>query len=57
VARVPRIALEVALGRELAREAILASQRVTPRVLRETGFTFADPTVDQLLTSALRQSR
>jgi uncharacterized protein len=57
VARVPHLALEVALGRELAREAILASQRVTPRVLRETGFTFADPTVEELLTSALRQSR
>lgn len=38
---VPRLALEVVLGAEAARETALVSQRVVPRVLLDSGFRFA----------------
>lgn len=47
---VPALALEVLFG-EMAREALLASQRVIPRKLAAAGFVFGDP----VLGPALRQ--
>ena len=43
--RVPAPALKLALGGELVDEALLASQRVLPRVLLEQSFAFAHPTL------------
>ncbi|MFZ1062031.1 MAG: TIGR01777 family oxidoreductase [Acidimicrobiales bacterium] len=43
IATVPAPALRLVLGRELTDEAVLASQRVTPHVLMESGFAFHDP--------------
>jgi uncharacterized protein (TIGR01777 family) len=41
--RVPKIALRIALGREMADELVLTSQRVIPRRLLESGFSFVSP--------------
>lgn len=54
MARVPAIALKVVLGAELATDALLASQRVVPKVLTEDGFSFSDPDIATILTSSLR---
>lgn len=53
VAVVPAFALELALGHDLAHEAVLASQRVLPRRLLEQGFTFRDPDAAAILARAL----
>ncbi len=53
LAPVPRAALALVLGRDLADEAVLASQRVVPRALTESGFAFRHPDLDAILTSAL----
>ncbi len=53
LAPVPRSALALALGRDLATEAVLASQRVVPRALEESGFHFRHPDVDAILGAAL----
>ncbi|HMD46345.1 MAG TPA: TIGR01777 family oxidoreductase [Acidimicrobiales bacterium] len=53
VLSVPVPVLDVAFGREMAREFVLASQRVTPARLLEVGHRFAHPTVDEALTAAL----
>lgn len=50
---VPAAALRLVLGRELADEAVLASQRVLPAVLTEAGFRFAHPDIDAGLAAAL----
>jgi uncharacterized protein (TIGR01777 family) len=50
---VPRLALEATLGRELVREALLASQRVRPARLTEAGFAFEHPTLEEALTAVL----
>ena len=50
---VPRLALEVALGREMAREMLLASQRVEPAVLGRTGFVWHHPRLDEALRAEL----
>jgi uncharacterized protein (TIGR01777 family) len=47
----PAFALRTVMGRELADEALLASQRARPGVLERTGFTFREP----LLEGALRR--
>jgi uncharacterized protein (TIGR01777 family) len=47
--RVPAVALRVALGREMANELLLVSQRVVPRRLLETGFEFVAPEVASAL--------
>ena len=52
VAAVPAFALELMFG-ELAREALLASQRMAPARLQEVGFTFEHPELGPLLTSLL----
>ena len=53
LARVPRAALRVALGRELADNTVLTSQRVVPRALSESGFRFTASTVEEVVASAL----
>jgi uncharacterized protein (TIGR01777 family) len=50
---VPKVALRVLLGHQLADELLFASQRVTPDVLRRSGFTFEHATVDAALAAAL----
>jgi len=49
---VPRLAMKLAFG-EMARDTILASQRVAPRRLLEWGFEFACPTLESALRQAL----
>jgi uncharacterized protein (TIGR01777 family) len=49
---VPRIALELTLGR-MARETVLASQRVVPTRLVESGFRFEHPTIVSALAAVL----
>jgi uncharacterized protein (TIGR01777 family) len=48
----PAFALRVFLG-EMAREALLASQRVVPAKLTSAGFQFAHPTVNEAIAAAL----
>jgi uncharacterized protein (TIGR01777 family) len=50
---VPSAALRIALGTELADAVALASQRVAPTALVESGFTFESPDVATILSSAL----
>ena len=53
VLRVPSLALELALGRELARNTVLTSQRVTPHALLESGFVFAGKNIEEIISSEL----
>jgi uncharacterized protein len=50
---VPAVALRVALGREMANELILASQRVVPQRLLSSGFAFCHPDASSALAWAL----
>lgn len=50
---VPRAALAVALGREMAGETALVSQRVLPHRLETSGFAFAHPVLDEALAAVL----
>jgi uncharacterized protein (TIGR01777 family) len=50
---VPGFGLNVVLGAELAVEAVLASQRVLPKTLTETGFSFDDPDIASIIDAAL----
>jgi len=43
----------MALGREMADEMVLASQRVLPERLQASGFSFDHPSVDQAIAAAL----
>lgn len=52
IAPVPRIALRLLFG-ELADVALLASQRVRPAALIESGYRFRNPTVEDALRAAL----
>jgi uncharacterized protein (TIGR01777 family) len=52
-AAVPRPALRAALGRELADEVVLASQRVLPARLEGAGFNFRDPEIEGALKAVL----
>ena len=54
VLRVPAAALAVALGPQLAHEAVLASQRVQPARLIDRGFRFTCPTTPEILVAAMR---
>lgn len=45
---VPPAALAIALGKECAEEMLLASQRIVPRRLLESGFTFHDTTISAI---------
>ncbi len=49
---VPSVALRLTLG-QLAEEALLASSRVEPRVLREAAFTFRHPQLENALRAVL----
>jgi uncharacterized protein len=51
--RIPAVALDLALGRELVADAVLASQRVVPTALLEGGFIFESPSIETVLASAL----
>ena len=51
--RVPSSALRLVLGRELADNTVLTSQRVVPAALTASGFTFRDATIDRIVASAL----
>lgn len=51
--RIPSSVLRVVLGRELVSDAVLASQRVVPTALLESGFTFEDSNIPQILSSAM----
>lgn len=53
LAAAPAAALRLALGREMADELLLISQRVMPDRLVTSGFTFDDPTVRQAIDRAL----
>lgn len=53
VLAVPRLALHVALGRELTDVALLASQRVRPARLLASGYRFAHPDVGPALRALL----
>ena len=55
--RVPRLAIRAAMGPEMADELSLSSTRVVPKRLAESGFTFADPTIDVALRSLLAPDR
>ncbi len=49
----PLTALKLRYGDELVRELLCSSQRVEPRVLHETGYTFRHPRLDDALHAAL----
>ncbi|HUO49426.1 MAG TPA: TIGR01777 family oxidoreductase [Acidimicrobiales bacterium] len=51
--RVPRAALRLALGGDMADEVVLASQRVVPARLLAAGFTFAHPELGGALAAAM----
>lgn len=51
--RIPSSLLRVALGRQLVDDAVLASQRVLPRALHESGFRFEHPDIQSVLASAM----
>ncbi len=51
VFRVPRLAIRAAMGPEMADELSLSSTRVVPTRLLESGFAFADPTLDVALAN------
>lgn len=53
IAAVPAFVLRTVLGREMADSTVLASQRVEPRVLQSSGFTFRWPTVRAMLAFEL----
>jgi uncharacterized protein (TIGR01777 family) len=50
---VPRFALRLLLGREMADELLFVSQRVEPQVLSQAGFEFAHATIDGGLQAAM----
>jgi uncharacterized protein (TIGR01777 family) len=49
----PAFALRLALGRDLADEALLSSQRLVPALLERTGFRFGDPELEPALRRLL----
>ena len=53
VFRVPRLAIRAAMGPEMADELSLSSTRVLPRRLLDSGFAFADPTIETALAALL----
>jgi uncharacterized protein (TIGR01777 family) len=50
---VPKLALEVALGGEMARELLLSSQRALPTRLLDSGYTFVHPEIGHALSAGL----
>jgi hypothetical protein len=54
VMRIPALALKVALGSQLTRDVVLASQRVVPLVLSEGGFVFNNPDLHAIISEVVR---
>lgn len=52
--RVPALAIRALMGAEMADLTVLASQRVKPQVLLESGFRWRHPTLESMLGSAAR---
>lgn len=52
---VPRWAMELALGQDMARETALVSQRVLPSRLLDLGYGYLNPTLDSGLEAALSE--
>jgi len=50
---VPRFALEIILGAEMAHEVVLSSTKVLPDRLTESGFTFRQNTISEIFKAAL----
>jgi uncharacterized protein (TIGR01777 family) len=50
---VPAFALRAAMGKQMADELLLASQRVVPKRLLEAGFEFAHPTIDDVVRAGV----
>lgn len=55
VASVPALALRIAIGREMAEETVLSSQRVLPKRLLESGYQFKHPKLEAALRAILGQ--
>ncbi len=53
--QVPKFGLDIVLGKELTNNAVLASQRVVPKVLTETGFSFHNTDIVSIVDDALRK--
>lgn len=53
---VPAFGPRLLLGHELADALLFTSQRVAPRVLTDSGFVFAQPTIDDALAAVLSRS-
>jgi NAD dependent epimerase/dehydratase family enzyme len=53
---VPKFALKLVLGGQMAEEMTFFSQRVVPGVLEGAGFRFAHPDIDAGLVAALGKS-
>jgi uncharacterized protein (TIGR01777 family) len=56
VLQVPAAALRLILGSELTNDAVLASQHVVARVLRDSGYAFVQPDLASIIKSALSTS-
>lgn len=52
---VPAFALRLVLGRQMADELVLASQRAVPARLEETGYRFRHPTAEAAMAALLRR--
>ncbi len=50
---VPAFALRAAMGKEMADELLLASQRVVPKRLLDAGFEFAHPTIEDAVQAGV----
>jgi uncharacterized protein (TIGR01777 family) len=53
---IPRFVLRIVLGSGLAEATLFEGQRVVPRRLRDDGFAFTEPGLDDALAQALAQS-
>ncbi len=51
--KVPALALKVALGSQMTRDAVLASQRVVPLVLSRGGLVFNNPDVHAIISEVV----
>ena len=51
--RLPTLAMRLALGRELADNTVVTSQRVVPAALVASGFVFSSTDIDDVIASAL----
>jgi uncharacterized protein (TIGR01777 family) len=54
ILKIPAAALKLALGAQLTNEAVLASQRVLPHALRDSGFVFENPDSRSIISEVVR---